>query len=305
MDIQKACDTLEFISLAQVNKDSLKKRYRKMALKHHPDRGGDPELFKKAKEAYECLGELVEDVEDTTDTSYASFIKEFFLDNIFGKDGLGKPAASQQQIFQIVKDIVQGVKKVSMQLLENLDRESALFLYDFLSKHRETIHIPKEVVDNLRQILVEKYEDLDIFVIHPSLEDLFNKNIYKWEHKGETFIIPLWHHELVFENRLGGEIIVKCLPDLPDLIRIDEENNIWVECRVPWTPSLFQEKEIVFSLGGRDFAIPVSSLFIKREQMVVMKKKGISRVGSGDGNMWIHGVEEKGDIYVHVFLDVE
>ena len=33
----------------------IKKAYRKLALKHHPDKGGDPEKFKALSEAYECL----------------------------------------------------------------------------------------------------------------------------------------------------------------------------------------------------------------------------------------------------------
>jgi len=35
--------------------DEIKKAFRKMALKTHPDKGGDEEQFKKVREAYECL----------------------------------------------------------------------------------------------------------------------------------------------------------------------------------------------------------------------------------------------------------
>ena len=37
--------------------DVIKKQYKKLALKHHPDRGGDPETFKKISEAYQTLSE--------------------------------------------------------------------------------------------------------------------------------------------------------------------------------------------------------------------------------------------------------
>ena len=35
--------------------DDIKKAYRKLSLKHHPDRGGDAEQFKKINEAYKSL----------------------------------------------------------------------------------------------------------------------------------------------------------------------------------------------------------------------------------------------------------
>jgi len=35
--------------------ETLKKSYRKMALKHHPDRGGDTKIFQGITEAYEIL----------------------------------------------------------------------------------------------------------------------------------------------------------------------------------------------------------------------------------------------------------
>ena len=36
----------------------IKQAYRKLASKHHPDKGGDPEQFKKIQEAWDVLGDV-------------------------------------------------------------------------------------------------------------------------------------------------------------------------------------------------------------------------------------------------------
>ena len=53
---------MDYYSILGVNRnaspDDIKKSYRKMSLKHHPDRkGGDSEMFKKINEAYEILSD--------------------------------------------------------------------------------------------------------------------------------------------------------------------------------------------------------------------------------------------------------
>ena len=54
-------DNNEFYEILGVPKDvdakTLKKTYRKLALKHHPDRGGDETTFKKISVAYEILSD--------------------------------------------------------------------------------------------------------------------------------------------------------------------------------------------------------------------------------------------------------
>ncbi|GFE54161.1 hypothetical protein BaOVIS_015650 [Babesia ovis] len=54
-------DTEKFYKTLGLSKDcsesEIKKAYRKLAIKHHPDKGGDPEMFKEISRAYEVLSD--------------------------------------------------------------------------------------------------------------------------------------------------------------------------------------------------------------------------------------------------------
>ena len=55
----KKIENTEYYDLLHVDKNAtpeeIKKSYRKLAMKNHPDKGGDPELFKKITEANDVL----------------------------------------------------------------------------------------------------------------------------------------------------------------------------------------------------------------------------------------------------------
>lgn len=57
----KSADTTKFYKTLEVEKNAsepeIKKAYRKLAVKHHPDKGGDPEKFKEITRAYEVLSD--------------------------------------------------------------------------------------------------------------------------------------------------------------------------------------------------------------------------------------------------------
>ena len=56
-----AADTNKFYELLGIDKSAteadIKKAYRKQAMQHHPDKGGDPEKFKEISKAYEVLSD--------------------------------------------------------------------------------------------------------------------------------------------------------------------------------------------------------------------------------------------------------
>lgn len=55
IDNEKFYKTLHVEKTADAQQ--IKKAYRKLAIKHHPDKGGDPEQFKEITRAYEVLSD--------------------------------------------------------------------------------------------------------------------------------------------------------------------------------------------------------------------------------------------------------
>ena len=82
-----ACKLLDISDNSE--KDTIKKAYHKLALKHHPDKGGDAEAFRKVSEAYRFLMEYgdgtverdLEDLEDWENFDPMVFFKEQFSQN--------------------------------------------------------------------------------------------------------------------------------------------------------------------------------------------------------------------------------
>ena len=64
------------------SKEEIKKSYRKLSMKHHPDRGGNKEMFQKINEAYQILGD------ERKKMSY-DMQRENPLGGIFGQQDMG------------------------------------------------------------------------------------------------------------------------------------------------------------------------------------------------------------------------
>jgi DnaJ-class molecular chaperone len=293
----------------------LKKKYRKMALKCHPDKNGNTnqstEHFKKINEAYNYLKKQIkysrpetneedekeEDLIDASRTIYLNVLKNFiksFMDGNYS-----------DIIAKIVNDILITGKQVSLNIFEDFDKDTSLNVYIFLSRYKTTLHFSDELLENVKQIVIQKYENVQIFLLNPSINDLINNNFYKLYVQNKLYLVPLWHKECYYDgcgydgsghDGSGYEIITICEPTLPNNIKIDDNNNLIVDIEFNDLQDILKNKtSITFAIGDKTFSIPLSNLYIKKEQSYRLNGKGLVNIKKD-----IYDLSDKSDIIVRI-----
>ena len=276
----------------------LKKKYRKLALQKHPDKNGNTkescEEFRLIYDAYVYLkkesdafdnGNIDTDTENSTENSFDSNVSYVSLIAKF-LSGL-----QYNDVFiKVVQELL--VSRFSWKLVERLDSDMLLNIYNFLSSYRLVFGITDEILENLKKAIVNKYKH--VYVLNPKLSDLLENKVYKLMVDDKLYVVPLWHKEIYFDCSNNEEIIVICEPELPENIKIDEENNILVEVTIHMS-ELFSSDKIKFEYEGLSFEIPLNRLFIKREQTYKFLKSGITKITDD-----IYNVSDKSDIIVHI-----
>ena len=299
MNVKEAMEIFEMDADADLTSMSdIKKKYHALALQYHPDKNNNDEcskeIFQQINEAYECLQREIpryqhkeKEREDEDPNNYIQMLKTFV-------EGLWE---GKSELFStIVSDIVMGCKTLSLTLFERLDKETSLEMYMFLSKYKMILHISQETLEKVKEIVLEKCASDQIFFLNPGLEDLLQNNVYVLEHGGQSFFVPLWYSELVFDAKEGGEIIVKCIPELPENVTIDEYNNLIVKIELAFTLSLFEEKSRVVYVGGKKFTIPLEKMKWKCIQRITFPCSGITKTNDSD----FHSTEPRGNVTFHI-----
>ena len=277
-----------------------------MALQNHPDKNGNTpesnEKFKQINEAYNYLKREIHHFNPDYDTSIELDEDETFTSSLYFqilKNFIKTVFEENTDILsKIVNDIINAGKHISVKLFDDLDKDTALNIYIFLSNNRSTLHLTQDILDIIRDIVVKKYDNVIVYKLNPTISDLMNNNLYKLYVNNELFLVPLWHNESYFDVS-GCEIIVICEPDISNNITIDEENNICVEKNIyihnELTKMLTNNTALKIYIGETEFEIALSKLFIKSEQYYVIKNEGISKIKKD-----IYDISEKSNIIVKI-----
>ena len=289
----------------------LKKQYRKLALKNHPDKNGNThesnEKFKQINEAYNYLKREIkyldkdklnnndikpEEDEFSSSSLYSDILKGFMKTVFEGK--------YNELLTKIVNDIITAGKKTSVKLFDDLDKDTTFNIYTFLSNNRYVLHLSEEILDIVRDIVVKKYDNVEVYKLNPSINDMINNNLYKLYVHDELFLVPLWHNESYFDGS-GCEIMVICEPELPNGITIDDDNNLIVihtiNAKNELPEMLINNTPLTLIIGDKNHSISLCNLYIKSEQIYRIKNQGLSKVKKD-----IYDVSEKTDIIVKISI---
>ena len=254
---------------------------------------------------------------------YPNFETDFKTENIYVNllysfiDGILKSdsnISSSSLLIKVIKEIVFTTKSyVSLfTIFENIDKDTSLEIYNFIFKYKHILHVDQDLVLRMEEIIKNKYANDLIFSLNPSLKDILDNNIFKLYVDGELYLVPLWHNELYFfkkdesnlENRDSEkEIIVLCNPVLPPNVSIDDDNNILLEhiLQMDEIKTLIKGNEcccIDIQLGNKVLKIPLENLYIKKEQIYVLKREGIAQIVEDD----MYNVSCKSDVIVKVII---
>ena len=286
-----------------------------LALRYHPDKNKEDDAcckFQEINEAYRILSttgsmeyDMYTDGEegDGEDegkyrrgpTTKFEMMLQLFLNHLL------KNNVNEKIIRIMISNITSMCEMKSLELLNQIDLTLLNKIYVLLKKYHLYFHISHDYLEKIQKIITKKTSDLpgsdlptesispsatssanvyyERILLHPILSDLLDGNIYKfiWEEDGETYMVPLWHHELVYETQLG-DLLVQCIPILPEGTEMDENGDLHVEVYVD-LEHVWDKEYIEYRWNDRVWNIPTETLKCKSEcQRVHMPHAGIPKI---------------------------
>lgn len=310
MNYEEACVFLELDKDIELDDRIIKKQYRMLALKYHPDKNktvDSNEKFYNIKNAYEYLMEYEgyfdnDDIDDgdkfsyeetndtSTEQSTYTHLLFSFVNTIVSEDN------SNILIKSILNKISNMCQEKAVDTLNKLDKTTLLKVYELLLKYRDAFHFDFIFMEKIKEIIVTKSNNDERIILNPSLDDLFEQKLYKLVHNDIAYYVPLWHNEVIYDIS-GCKLYVSCEPELPENSSIDDRNNIHVTTNYV-VGDIWNKGTVDVIIGPKKIPICVDSLLLKSSQTIKYANMGIPMAKSND----VYDVSRLCDIIVHINL---
>jgi len=303
MDIEHCYDILD-LEPSHINKKGLRNSYFKQALRYHPDKNCDPDAvykFQEINESYEFLMDyhgFKDSSEDFTadkandsnfDNTLFSFLNPLFDTDIFKE-------LQTSILISIIEKIREKCEDKALDMFNQFSNDTFKKIYSLLYSQREILYIPDTFFEKLIVTYRNKTSNDRIVRIFPCISDLLESNVYKLNENDSELLIPLWHHELVYDND-GGELTVFCFPKSEKGIEIDENNDIHIY-KTYNLSEIWTKESVVIELGKKTLKIPRDTLKMISKQTITLPGIGIPRINVQN----IYDISKKGHIFITITI---
>ena len=294
MNFESALQTLDINT--DYTDDELKKAYYRHALKYHPDKNkseGATDIFREGNEAFNFLNshKNFPKIDEDEDKSYIAFFRKCM------KYMIPELEDDDKFINNTLKTLVNSCKNVTLKIIEKMNKDRAFQVYKYLTKYKDLFNLDDELSAEILDIINKKISSDNIIILNPNINDLIKDKIYKYTSDGRDYYIPLWHTEVTYDVS-GNDLILQCVPELPDNIFLDNYNNIHITVKTS-IQSLLINSMFNFNIGEKVFEIPGKELKIVKKQTYIMKNKGMLVAQYDD----LYDISKRGDIYIYINLE--
>lgn len=292
MNCQRAFKILEIEQTPST--EIIRKQYKILALRWHPDKNKAPDAADRYREIKDAHDFLIEQIDNSFDrtferTSYTSVASTFF-ETLYNNEHF------QRRIFHpLLMKVVNLCEEKALAFILRLDADRAHKLLATMEMWKTTLHFSDDFFHKIRTHFREDAHVRHI-VLNPNIDDLMQSNVCRLS---EGIIAPLWHSLLEYEKE---GIIVHCLPELPDNMWIDEEeddDNNTLNIEVSETlENIWKTGVLEFSIGEEKKRVEMGNLRMQHSQIVELKGQGIP-IPHTD-NVFYDG--DKGLVRVHLII---
>lgn len=258
----------------------MKKAYYRLALKYHPDKNHGEKATSEFQEICEAYEVLCDETVSNEIPNYLELLRTFLQG--FADDSI---------VILAMDKLTRLCEEGRLDLLKKMNQKTIQKLLALVLHFSDMFFFSEDFIEKMKGVDNDKR-----YILNPTLEDLFSDMVFKLVVDSETYLVPLWHHHLIFDGK-EGDFHVECFPVLGEGIKIDEYNHIHVQITRTWD-EIWSSDIVEFSIGGKELCIPRDELVIKDYQMYIIREQGLPLIQMNR----MYDVSRRGDIQVYLTI---